>query len=831
MVDKQDCSTLTYTGVAAGATGTNASVSAQLADLAGGSVSGRTVTFALSGGASVTAQTNANGVATATLPVAGTPRGATLTTSYAGAGDLTAATATTPFQVMTDPTSTSVASSTASATIGDPVTFTATVTPGVGSGPTGSVQFYVGGSSFGSPVALSNGSATSAAYTTTALGDLDVHAVYLGDTTFAGSTSPDISVYVHKPLIGTTTTETITPPTSVNGQDVTLGAHVAASDGGHPTGSVTFAEGATTIGTVPVDGSGDASLDVSSLSVGSHSIVAKYSGDDDYNATASAPGTATVGKASTTVTLSGPTGDTVSGQAVDLTASVAPSGAGSGTPTGSVQLKVDGNALGDPVQLQGGVATFPTLTSLLAGDHTIAASYTGDDGFSGSSDSLTQHVTKADTLVTVTTSPSPSAENQNVVITADVAPVAPGSGSPTGTVSFTADGDPIGAGTLHAATGGGSQATLDMADLPAGSHTIKASYAGDSAYAGGDSDGVSQTVIAGAARVPTTTSLTSSTDPSTYGQLITFKAAVTSDDGSTPTGSVQFSVDGASFGDPVPVGADGVAESASLASPDAGDHTVIAAFVPDAAYSSSGDTITQTVRDATAGVHLTSSKQHSDYGQSVGFTATVDSEQVGTGAPTGFVQFSVDGSPLGDAVALHGGSAASPSVSDLGPGAHTVTALYSGDADFAAQSDTLTQQVDQIATTTALSATPASSTYGDTVTLKATVTPASTAFGLPAGTVRFVDGGTTLGTVPVAAGDSASTATLSLSGLDAGSHSVEAVYAANGLFAGSTSSATTVTVAKRATTMTADAAAVSLLPLGLPLGQLKVTVASSLGPV
>jgi hypothetical protein len=493
------------------------------------------------------------------------------------------------------------------------------------------------------------------------------------------------------------------------------------------------------------------------------------------------------------------------------------------------------------VQLDGGAATFPTLTSLLAGDHTIAATYAGDDSFTGGTDSFSQHVTKADTLTTVMASPSPSAEDQNVTITATVAPVAPGSGSPTGTVSFTSDGDPIGAGTLHAVSGGGSQATLLIADLAPGTHTIRAGYGGDDAFTTSQSDGFSQTVVAGIARVATTTTLTSSTNPSTYGELITFRAQVAADGSggsggpggsdATPTGTVQFSVDGADFGDPVPVGADGVAESASLASPDPGDHTVIAAYTPDAGWSGSGDTITQTVRDASVAVHLTSSQQHSGYGQGVTFTASVQSQQVGTGRPTGFVQFSVDGSELGDAVALHDGSATSPQISDLAPGAHTVTALYSGDVDFAAQSDTLTQQVDKIGTTATITATPASSTYGDTVTLAAKVTPATTAFGLPTGTVSFVDGATTLGTVALAASGSASTATLTLTGLPAGAHTIKAVYAGTGLFAGDTSAAAAVSVAKRATSTSAVGAVVSLSPLGLPLGQLKATVTSSLGPV
>ena len=247
--------------------------------------------------------------------------------------------------------------------------------------------------------------------------------------------------------------------------------------------------------------------------------------------------------------------------------------------------------------------------------------------------------------------------------------------------------------------------------------------------------------------------VTSSQNPSTYGELITFTANVTAADETTPVGTVQFSLDGTNFGDPVPVGPDGSAESATLASPDPGDHTVIGAFTSAADYSGSGDIITQTVDAAGVDVGLTSSDANSDYGQGVTFTATITSQQVGTGAPSGYAQFVLDGQPLGDAVELDGnGVATSQSVSNLLPGDHEVRVLYSGDAYFVSGASSITQGVAKVVTTTVLTASPTSSTYGQTVTLSATVTPAVGAAGTPGGTVTFKRGTTTIATVPVAAG-------------------------------------------------------------------------------
>ncbi|MGN6724048.1 MAG: beta strand repeat-containing protein [Marmoricola sp.] len=827
VVTRQDCSTLAYTGATSAPTGTSITAKATLTDLAGASAAGRTVSFALSGGATANATTDASGNASVTLPIAGNPRTATLTVSYAGASDLTAATSSTSFIVAQDATTTAVSASEVSATIGDPVTFTATVTPVVGSNPSGQVQFYVNGLSFGAPVGLSGTSATSAPYATTALGDLTITAQYLGDTTFAPSTSPGLNVHVHKVLAPTSTSISATPGTSVYGQNVNLSSHVAATaDSGTPTGSVTFTEGGTVLGTAAVDGSGNASLDLNTLPVGSHSIVAKYSGDDDYNATSSAPANVSVAKASASVSLSSSDASTVAGQSVDLTVQVAAAGAGSGTPTGSVQLMVDGTPSGAAVTLSGGSAVFPSLTTLLAGDHVLSVSYAGDGNFTSGSDSLTQHVTPADTNTTVTVSPTTSAEDQEVVITANVAAVAPGGGSPTGTVTFTSDGVTIGAGALQANAGGGSTATLSTDSLPAGTHTIAASYGGDDSYRASDGS-VGHTVVAATARVATTTTLTSSKNPSTYGELISYSAQVTATDGQPAGGTVQFSVDGQNFGDPVVVNASGLAQSDTLASPDPGSHTVIAAYTPDANHLGSGDTLTQTVNDASVAVHLTSSKPNALFGDSVTFSATVTSQQVGTGKPTGFVQFAVDGAALGNAVAISNGTATAPAVSNLSPGSHVVTATYSGDTHFTAALDTMTQSVGQIATTTVLTTGMAS--YGSPVSVSATVTPANSGYGIPGGTVSFLEGTTVLATAPLSGANS--TASAQISGLSGGTHSIVAVYQGAGRFAGSTSAAKTAIINQIPTSFVTQAAVVKMKGFALTLGQLNATLNSSLGPV
>jgi hypothetical protein len=77
---------------------------------------------------------------------------------------------------------------------------------------------------------------------------------------------------------------------------------------------------------------------------------------------------------------------------------------------------------------------------------------------------------------------------------------------------------------------------------------------------------------------------------------------------------------------------------------------------------------------------VTSSQNPATVGDPVTFTATV--APVGTGTPTGTVQFSIDGTDVGTPQTLVGGTA-SYSTSGLAAGPHDVSAVYSGDANFA----------------------------------------------------------------------------------------------------------------------------------------------------
>jgi len=145
---------------------------------------------------------------------------------------------------------------------------------------------------------------------------------------------------------------------------------------------------------------------------------------------------------------------------------------------------------------------------------------------------------------------------------------------------------------------------------------------------------------------------------------------------------------------------------------------------------------------------------------------------------------------LGTANVNSSGAAALP-VTSLSAGAHSLTAVYSGNPAFASStSSVFTETITTLTgTTTTLVAAPNPATAGESVTLTATVSPAPTGSSL--GTVSFYNGATLLGSGTL---NSSGVATFSTTSLPAGSDSLTAAYSGNSLFAASTSAALSETM-------------------------------------
>jgi hypothetical protein len=142
------------------------------------------------------------------------------------------------------------------------------------------------------------------------------------------------------------------PNPSIEGNEVMLTASVS-SPPGTPTGTVEFFDGATSLGTAPLVG-GTTALAISTLSVGSHSLTARYSGDQEYAPGDSAPLTQVVDAATFALT-------------------VAITGAGAGTVTSDDGLIT---CPGDCEEAYGS-GSLPTLTAT-AGADSAFTSWSGD---------------------------------------------------------------------------------------------------------------------------------------------------------------------------------------------------------------------------------------------------------------------------------------------------------------------------------------------------------------------------------------------------------------------------------------------------------------------
>ena len=145
-----------------------------------------------------------------------------------------------------------------------------------------------------------------------------------GDFIKAGGKSSLYAAYISMTMTAdSTTTVSSGLNPSTYGASVTFTATVSPSDA---TGTVTFKDGATTLGTGTLSG-GTATYSTSDLSVSSHTITAEYAGDSGYAASAASPLTQTVNKATPTVTT-WPTASTIA-YSQTLASSTLSGGAGS----------------------------------------------------------------------------------------------------------------------------------------------------------------------------------------------------------------------------------------------------------------------------------------------------------------------------------------------------------------------------------------------------------------------------------------------------------------------------------------------------------------------
>ncbi len=178
--------------------------------------------------------------------------------------------------------------------------------------------------------------------------------------------------------------------------------------------------------------------------------------------------------------------------------------------------------------------------------------------------------------------------------------------------------------------------------------------------------------------------LSSSLNPSSYGQSVTFKAKISSalngeninfKDGSNTIGTSIIS---------------GGFATITLSTLSATLHTMTASYPGDANNQpSTSSAVLQLVKPVSTATTLTSNQISSTYGQAVTFTATITSS--GGTVPNGDIVNFKDGSTIIASNAVVSGSA-SISTNALAPGLHSITAVYSGDTNFTSSTSSVVLQ-------------------------------------------------------------------------------------------------------------------------------------------
>ena len=551
---------------------------------------------------------------------------------------------------------------------GQTVLFGVGVVPSVGNGiPTGTVTLKDGSTVLGTnPLVFG---LTAFSISSLSVGSHTITAVYSGDSNYIGSISNTVGQKVH---YDTTTVLTSSVNPSITAQSVTFTAKVTGANGGTPTGSVTYSDGSTVIGSGTLNGNGIATVTTSTLSIGTHPITASYSGDANYDVSTSNMVSQVVNpKNSAKVTLSSSLNPSVYGQSVTFTATLSPSAA-----TGMVQFWIDGTNFGSPANISGGKAVSGSTTSLSIGSHNITAVYSGDSTYGSNTASLVQKVL-CKTVCTWPSKPNPCNWGQPCIFNVQIGCQSPGTGTPTGTVTFYDGSNSLGNCSLS-----NGSASFSIGGLTIGSHNISFTYSGDDNDSGSTSAVVTQTVNP----VSTSTLLSISPNTSTSGQSVTFTASVTPN---TPTGTVTFKDGTKSLGTGTLSGGSASFSTNSLA---VGSHTITAVYGGDANDNgSTSSSINQTVNKASTTIALPSPGSSAKLGTSVTFTVTVSAVAPGAGTPTGTVTFKNGTMTLGTANLSNG--KATFSTSSLPVGTDSITAVYGGDSNFNSSTSNSVSQV------------------------------------------------------------------------------------------------------------------------------------------
>ena len=507
------------------------------------------------------------------------------------------------------------------------------------------------------------------------------------------------------------------------GQTLTLTANLY-SPSGTPTGTVTFFEDGTQIGTATIDSTGAATLTPHDLVSGTHAFLATYAGQGGFPPCESVKIYIIVPLTGVTISIISTPNPSLLGQSVTFTVN---STAADGTHPGPVTLTdtTTNTTLATLTPGANGNATY-TTSALPVGNNAITASYPGNSTYESASASLVQVVngSLSSTSTTLTASPNPAYALRTVALTAKVTTTA--TGTPAGTVTFYDSGAALGTAILPAS--GIVTLPVQFAVASATPHQLTAVYSGDSSFSPSTSAPFAETILFN----PTTTVI-ASIAPNPVGAFLntTLTAKVSSTTGpvSAAMGTVVFTTGGTTLG--AATLTNGTA-SVEINAGAAGTYPVIATYSGDTAFSTSHSAAaTLTVTKEPSTVTLKSSLNPSVFGDAVTFTAVESNPGQSAGGGGTFTFY--DGRTVLGTPRTPGISSTELTISTLAVGTHAITAVYSGNASVnGSTSSVLDQVVLAYAGDFTLTATPDSAKFytGESAKFTVTATPEK-GFNLP----------------------------------------------------------------------------------------------------
>ncbi len=638
-------------------------------------------------------------------------------------------------------------------------------------------------------VVVSNGSDTctvtldstgsgSCQFMPTAPGSPDLISDYSGDSNFNAST-----LGVAGPAVTKSETSisefTFDPAEVVAGQPLLINVTVVVDlpGSGTPQGEVVISNGADSCTVTLVNGSGSCELIPSG--VGTPNLVANYSGDLNFEASSSEIAGPLVSSAATSISVFGfdPT-NLVVGQPTVVQVVVSADLPGSGVPSGAVIIS---NGVDQcTVTLLAGMGTCTFIPTSI-GTPDLVASYGGDANYLESQLTISGPVViAADTSIqNVIINPQTVVVGQSTLITLDVVATLPGSGTPSGTVVVTNGTESCEITLLNGS--GQCELTPSAPGLP----DLTLTYGSDTNF------NASELIVSGplVEKAVSINVVTSDDLASVYGQPVKFEVQISVDEpgSGTPTGLVQFYVDGALFGEPVQLIGES-AESSSIADLELGGHNVWAQYLGDDNFQSSNSvTIVQQISPADTETSLMSTRNPAPYGDSVLVIATVVALDPSLAIPTGWVQFKVNGVNYGAPIPLDDNGEAQKVLpyTALWVGTHTVTAEYLGNPRFNVSdnlADPLMQVIGLADSEISFEASFNPSAFGQSVDFEVMVAAFTENFLTPSGTVTFSIDGDLLGSVMTL--DAAGSAmTIAIDSLAVGVHDIEIAYSGDEQYA------------------------------------------------